>query len=291
MSDYMEQSSRFDTTRESKKAIWLSIATVTIILFLLLLIFALSRRNTTTYCMLSESNNCENEVTEIVGTINSSYPYPDLGYVFTPNKNYITIPNTIYVKNLSFIAYNLKSNNAKEYLNHTIPFGSEVVVKGTIMNIDKQRCINKDYAYKNPSVCTKEGFRLLISPDIIHSVSEKQINYSILGKFPNINDIKTSCPKTTQLCGLEAKNSCYEIVLENKVCTNIQNTSNMFLTKGTTDNLEKPLSPSQMFQVTSISYSGTPVNPETSNLLNKYYANVNKKISVFDGSGTKLITI
>ncbi len=287
----MEQSSEFNHTKESRRAVLVSVIVILAIFLLLLIVFSLVKRNSSEYCQISESNDCDNEVAEINGTINDTYAYADAGYRFTPNSNYIKTRNAIYVKNLSFIGNNLKFSGEKEYLNHSIPFGSQIIVIGKVMNTDKHRCTDKDFANKNPNICKKDGFRLVVSPDIIYSPTDKQSKYSIIGKFSDINKIKTDCPEKARLCGLEAENSCFEITLEDRVCKNIQNTSNMFLVNGSTNNLNSTLSPSQFFQVTSISYSGTPVDRETSNLLDKYYSNVNKTFSVYDGNGMKISVV
>src|SRR3989344_3897328 len=287
----MEQSSEFDPTKESKSAVLVSIIVILTIFLLLLIVFSLVKRNSFEYCQISESNDCDNEVTEIIGTINDTYAYADAGYRFTPNSNYIKTRNAIYVKNLSFIGNNLKFSGEKEYLNHSIPFGSQIIVLGKGLNTDKHRCTDKDYANKNPNICKKDGFRLLISPDIIYTTSNKVSQYSIIGKFSDFDKINIDCPEKARLCGLEAENSCFEIMLEDRICKNIQNTSNMFLVNGTTSSLNSALSPSQFFQVTSISYSGAPVDREISSLLDKYYTNVNKKFSVYDENGTKTAVV
>lgn len=243
------------------------------------------------FCEISKKNLCDRDYVELKGVVEDSTMYPGLGYTFIPEN--IRVQNPIYIKELRFTANKISFSGQGENVEHNIPFGSRIIIRGRVDVNDKYRCTDRDFAVKNPNVCAEDTFRILISPDAVISIPKSRtenVRFSLYGKISDFENIEENCFRKTQFCEGDKDYECYSLKLSELSCKNLKKRHNSFLLQGYGKGDLETLNPQTVFQVTGISYSSRQVTSGVEETINRYLERgTPSTFSVYNELGEKVM--
>jgi hypothetical protein len=215
-------------------------------------------------CVIAKNELCDSEYTVIEGVINDPTLYEGLGYLFEPEDR--SIRNPIYIRNIVYTGADLLTDGSKSSFDGKIRFGEKIKVRGLSLIYDYFRCDEAPYYKENKENCSKDTYRVIISPTLVRYIPEKNqkiVEFGTLGRITDLHDFTIDCEKTRSIefCDVSGEDECLDLELNSKkkICSNINTIPESFYLTVLEDKEKKYQTITGFYQISGVNYTSKQV--------------------------------